>query len=67
MGSQVIPRYFTCVMCKGTFESAWTEEEKQDEAKRLFPLDEISEMASVCDDCNQEMIEWVLGGMNEKN
>jgi len=55
-----MPRYFTCGLCKRTFESSWTEKEKQDEAKKNFPSDSISEMASVCDDCNQELMSWIF-------
>lgn len=53
-------RYFTCTVCKETFESSWTEKEKRDEAKKNFPLDSISEMSSVCDDCHQELMSWVF-------
>lgn len=45
---------FQCAMCAGIFESSNTEEEKREEAKKLFGQDIFErepDMPSVCHDC----------------
>lgn len=42
---------FTCDLCGGTFEKAWSEEEAQAEAERLFSPAELEDTAIVCHDC----------------
>lgn len=49
---------YTCVACKGTFHSDWTDEEAWAEYERLYPGVPRSEAASVCDDCYKDFMEW---------
>lgn len=46
---------YTCEMCRGTFEKEWTDEEAMEEAKKLFPGMDFSDMAVLCDDCFQRI------------
>lgn len=44
-------RQFTCECCGGTFDTGWTDEERDAEAKRNFPDLEPDDRLLVCDDC----------------
>ena len=43
---------FVCEACGGTFESGWTEEERDKEAQGLWGVEILKEdCVRVCDDC----------------
>jgi hypothetical protein len=42
-------------MCKGTFEKEWSDKEAMEEAKRLFPGMDPTDMVLLCDDCFQKI------------
>jgi hypothetical protein len=46
---------YTCEMCKGTFEKEWSDKEALEEAKRLFPGMDHTDMVLLCDDCFQKI------------
>jgi hypothetical protein len=52
---------FTCANCGGTFDKAWSDEESDAEAERLFGVKDAhsklgdGDMAIVCDDCWKAM------------
>lgn len=44
-------REFKCALCKGEFESAWTEQEAEQELSEKFPGIEKEDCDPVCDEC----------------
>ncbi len=48
---------YTCEMCKGTFESGWSQEEKEAESLALWGKREPATMGVVCDDCFNKLKE----------
>lgn len=46
---------YTCAVCKGTFESDWTDEEADAEALEKFTPEELKDRVVVCDDCYRAM------------
>jgi len=47
---------YTCSMCGGTFEKAWSDEEAWEEHDRNFPGSPRDDACIVCDDCYKKMI-----------
>ena len=53
-------REFTCDGCGEVFESAWSQEEAEAEALKLFgELPQEDNRGSLCDDCYKEFIKWL--------
>jgi len=48
--------YYQCECCLQTFEKTKTDEEAMKEAKELFPNDDLSDAAVVCDVCFRAII-----------
>jgi hypothetical protein len=50
------PRTYTCAVCKGTFQSGWTEEEAKAECIKDFgALPPEEHRAVLCEDCYQKV------------
>ena len=49
---------YTCWMCKGTFESTWSEEEAQAEMRETFGKDMTTDKChQVCEDCYDKLMQ----------
>lgn len=46
---------FNCVMCKQTFNKAWSDEEAEAEVKEVFGPIPLEECDVVCDDCYKKL------------
>lgn len=51
---------FTCYVCHGTFEKAWTDEEARAEAAALWTPEELAVegTAETCEECFQAFLGW---------
>lgn len=47
---------FTCEICRGVFEKAWTDEEAMAEAEEAFPTSDLTDTGLVCDDCYEKVM-----------
>lgn len=54
-GLGLMTEQFTCAMCGGTFDKAWTDEEATAEAAENFTPEELKDQAVVCDPCFKKM------------
>lgn len=52
-------RTFRCALCRGTFETAWTEAEALAEMKRNYPGLSQRDAAITCDACHGAIRNWV--------
>jgi hypothetical protein len=50
-------RHYTCELCGGEFESEWTKEEREAEARSSFPGLRKEDEAVVCDVCYRKVME----------
>lgn len=48
---------YTCHICKGEFDSGWSDEEAIAEFRRRYPKYPITEACYVCDDCYTKAME----------
>lgn len=55
---------YTCDMCDGTFDAAWTEEEARAEAKENFPTLAPRDEARVCDVCYKKLMDKPTGHLD---
>ena len=49
---------YRCAICEGVFAKGWSEEEAAAEFAAEFPGVDLSGTVLVCDDCNQQFVEW---------
>lgn len=49
---------YTCDVCKGEFESAWTDEEAMDEFRSKYPNYPFMDASVVCDECHKAMLNY---------
>jgi hypothetical protein len=52
------PEFYTCAVCRGRFEKAWSDDEAAAESRARFRTDiqDDPTMAVVCDDCFKTLI-----------
>lgn len=53
---------YTCNLCAGVFDEAWSDEEAVDELKATFPGFAVEQCSVVCDDCYQKIIKEPVSG-----
>jgi hypothetical protein len=46
---------FTCVICKGTFDKGWSDDEAKEELANTFPGFTAGQCVLICDDCFKEL------------
>lgn len=44
-------KMFTCAICHGTFEKAWSDKAAEEERRELFPDSKQQDCVQVCEDC----------------
>ena len=54
-----MPDTFTCSICRGTFEKAWSDDEAKAEAAVNYPTTPFEDCGIVCDNCYHELPEWM--------